>query len=227
MINVIIADHQPIFRAGMVKLLAVEDDIHIIALPDSADHLLNAIDRFRTHVVIVSSGFFPLATELQSFIKITKQRQIALLVLFNKSENPADFVSLGAPGALHRSVGAARLIEGVRRLGRGKSDIEGQVIEYVEYVGEDLIGQRVTSQLSRRELRIIAGVVQGYKYREIAAQFGTSEQMIKNAMRVIYDKTGVSDRLEMALFVIHHRALAQATAKVAQGWPGIRARAAA
>jgi hypothetical protein len=46
-------------------------------------------------------------------------------------------------------------------------------------------------------------------------QLYTSEQMIKNALRNIFDKIGVSDRLELALFVVHHRILAQATASVA------------
>ena len=70
-------------------------------------------------------------------------------------------------------------------------------------------------RLSERELRIIAAIVQGYKNREIAMQLYTSEQVIKNALRNIFDKIGVSDRLELALFVVHHRILAQATASVA------------
>jgi DNA-binding NarL/FixJ family response regulator len=227
MINVIIADHQPIFRAGIAKLLAVEDDIHIISLPDSPEHLLNAIDRLRPHVVMVSSGFLPDLTKLRNVAQITNERRIALLILFGKAENATDYISLGARGVLYRSVGAERLIEGVRRLARGGFDIHTQVIEHKGDKGDDLVGQRVTSQLSRRELKIIAAVLQGHKYREIAVQLGTSEQMIKNAMGVIYDKIGVSDRLEMALFVIHHRVLAQATASAGLTGAGIRMLAAA
>jgi len=57
-------------------------------------------------------------------------------------------------------------------------------------------------------------VVRGFKNRDIAVQLYTSEQVVKNALRHIFDKTGVSDRLELALFVLHHRVLAQATAAV-------------
>ena len=70
----------------------------------------------------------------------------------------------------------------------------------------------MASQLSERELKIVAAAVQGYKYREIATELSTSEQMIKNAMALIYDKMGVSDRLEMVLFVIHHHMLEKAPA---------------
>ena len=224
MINVIIADHLPIFRAGIAKLLAVEDDIHIIAQSDSPDRLLNAIDRLRPHVAMISSAFFPQVTQLQKIVLIAHQRQIALLILFGQKENAADFIALGVQGVLYRSVGAHRLIEAVRRLARGGFDLQTEVIEPGDV---DLVGKRVASKLSRRELKIIAAVVQGHKYREIAAQLGTSEQMIKNTMAVIYNKTGVSDRLEMALFVIHHQVLARATASVRQTLPRIRISAAA
>ena len=76
------------------------------------------------------------------------------------------------------------------------------------------MGKRVRARLSAKELRIVAAIVRGYKNREIAELIGTSEQTVKNALRGIYDKIGVSDRLELALFVLHHRALAQDTAAV-------------
>jgi DNA-binding NarL/FixJ family response regulator len=60
----------------------------------------------------------------------------------------------------------------------------------------------------------VALIVQGCKNREIANRLKTTEQVIKNYLRSIYDKTGVSDRLELALFTIHHRVLAQAAAEM-------------
>jgi DNA-binding CsgD family transcriptional regulator len=75
-----------------------------------------------------------------------------------------------------------------------------------------VVGQRVTSRLSRRELRIIAAIVRGYKNSEIAEQLGTTVPLVKKMIGVIYDKTGVSGRLELALLVVHHQVLAQAAA---------------
>ena len=66
----------------------------------------------------------------------------------------------------------------------------------------------------KKNLRIIAAVVRGFKNRDIAAQMETTEQVVKNTLRAIFDKIGVSDRLELALFVLHHRMLAHATASV-------------
>ena len=67
-------------------------------------------------------------------------------------------------------------------------------------------------RLTAKELKIVALIVQGYKNKEIATQLGTTEQVIKNYLRNVYDKIRVSDRLELALFTIHHRVLAEAAA---------------
>jgi len=71
--------------------------------------------------------------------------------------------------------------------------------------------------LTAKELRIVALIVQGYKNKEIASQLGTTEQVIKNYLRNVYDKIGVSDRLELALFTIHHRILNEAAAATTSG----------
>jgi DNA-binding NarL/FixJ family response regulator len=60
MINVIIADHQAIFRARVAKVLAVEDDLRIVGQPHSSAQILNSIERLRAHVLLVSTSFLPL-----------------------------------------------------------------------------------------------------------------------------------------------------------------------
>ena len=73
-----------------------------------------------------------------------------------------------------------------------------------------MVGTRVRDRLLPKEIRIVALIMQGCKNREIAIRLKTTEQVIKNYLRSVFDKTGVSDRLELALFTIHHRVLAQA-----------------
>jgi DNA-binding NarL/FixJ family response regulator len=85
-------------------------------------------------------------------------------------------------------------------------------VESKETAENDLVGARVRDRLTAKELKIVALIVQGYKNKEIATQLGTTEQVIKNYLRNVYDKIGVSDRLELALFTIHHRILAEAAA---------------
>jgi DNA-binding NarL/FixJ family response regulator len=215
MINVVIADHQAIFRAGIAKVLAVEEDMRIVGQPQSAEQLLNVLEKLRSRVLIFSTSFLPLLPEIQ---QIAKARNIALLILVENTQKASDFMRMGVQGVIYRSAGGNVVVEAVRRLSRGEPFLQSPSMGDDD-VSEDLVGARVRDRLSDRELRIIAAVVQGYKNRDIALQLYTSEQMVKNALRNIFDKIGVSDRLELALFTIHHRILAQATASVKTASP--------
>ncbi len=210
MISIIIADHQAIFRAGIAKILAVEDDLRIVGQPKSHDQLINCLDKLRAKVLIVSSGF---ATNLSEVHDLALQKSVAVMLLVETTELAEQFAAAGAKGVVYRSVPGDCMVEAVRRLARGET--------YVQPLGadsappaEDMVGRRVRDRLSDKEMKIMAAVVRGFKNRDIAMQLYTSEQVVKNSLRNIFDKTGVSDRLELALFVLHHRVLAQATAEV-------------
>ena len=205
MINVIIADHEPIFRTGVAKLLAAEDDIRVVAQPYSLDRLDNAINGLRPHVLLMSSRFLPFTADIHRVRLAATNRRVATMMLAAKTEDISTFVPLGVHSVLSRSASGDSLIKGVHELARGGFYFPAEGCGKSHTAAR----QRVISRLSRRELKIITNVVQGYRNREIAVRLGTSEQMIKNAMTVIYDKTGVSDRLELVLFVIHHQVLAQ------------------
>ncbi len=209
-INVIIADHQPVFRAGIAKLLAAEDDMRVVAHPLSTSHLLNAIEKLRPHVVILSSGFLADPSDITTITAMAGEYHVPVLMLTqNNTENSPQFIPGNVQGVFYRSVKGSALVQGVRRLARGGSYVQMQASAEVS---PDLIGQRVTSRLSRRELKIVAAIVRGYKNREIAEELRTTVPLVKKMIGVIYDKTGVSGRLELALFVVHHQVLAQAAA---------------
>lgn len=209
MINILIADHQAIFRAGIAKIMAVEDDLRVVGQPVTLEQLRMCIDKLRARVLVVSSGFTGQLEEIQ---ELARQSRIALLMLADSAEAASRYRDAGIAGVVYRSVTGDRMVEAVRRVARGESYF--QVNGVCSDPSEDVVGMRVRDRLSDRELRIAGAVVRGFKNRDIALQLYTSEQVIKNSLRSIFDKTGVSDRLELALFVLHHRVLAQATASL-------------
>jgi DNA-binding NarL/FixJ family response regulator len=92
-------------------------------------------------------------------------------------------------------------------VGRGETYVQQPSKVNSATLESDLVGERARSRLSKKELQIVGLIVQGYKNKDIAQELNNSEQVIKNYLRSIFDKTGVSDRLELALFTIHHRIL--------------------
>ncbi len=210
MINIVIADHQAIFRAGIAKILAVEDELRIVGQPKSLEQLLVCLDKLRTKVLLLSSGF---TTHKNQAIDAARRHSIAVIILAESNEAAAQFTTAGVKGVVYRSVPGDCMVETVRRVARGETYIQpnGAI---VGDLNQDVVGTRVRDRLSEKDIRIMAAVVRGFKNRDIAMQLYTTEQVVKNALRNIFDKTGVSDRLELALFVLHHKVLAQATASV-------------
>jgi DNA-binding NarL/FixJ family response regulator len=206
--KIILADNQAIFRAGTAKILAMEDDFRIIAQCGDAERLYQTLETFRGATIIFASA---LKLNLQPFTERVHVQGSRAIVIVENSEPTQPFIAAGVDGAVHRCVTGPALIDCARRVARGERGIQG-VSNGSGPIEEDLVGARVRDRLTPKEMKIVALIVQGCKNKEIAMRLTTTEQVIKNYLRSIYDKTGVSDRLELALFTIHHRILAEAAA---------------
>ena len=205
--RLILADNQAIFRAGAARVLALEDDMRIAAQCEDAAKLFAAIDALRGSVVLVSSS---LRLDPQLLAR-TRSAGSRIILVAENTEQLAEEMALLFDGVLCRSVPGAVLVDCVRRVAQGQHFVQRSNVTTM--LAADSVGTRVRDRLTPKEMQIVALIVQGCKNKDIAMQLGTKEQVIKNYLRSIYDKTGVSDRLELALFTIHHRALAEAAAK--------------
>jgi len=208
--KIILADSQAIFRAGTAKVLAMDEDLRIIAQCTDLERMYHAITTFPSSIVLFAASLRPDFARLGMLLETTGSRGI---VVAENDENAASYVQQGFRGVVFRSVTGPALVECVRRVAAGDSWLPTQTAP-PESVEEDMVGARVRDRLTPKEMRIVALIVQGCKNREIAQRLKTTEQVIKNYLRSIYDKTGVGDRLELALFTIHHRVLARAAAEV-------------
>jgi DNA-binding NarL/FixJ family response regulator len=205
--RIILADNQAIFRAGAARVLALEDDMRIAAQCEDMPKLSGSIDSLRGSIVIVSSSLRPDMKELLGRTETVGSR---LILITENFEQVADEIALLLDGILCRNVAGTDLVDCVRRVSRGQRFVQRTNVTTMQTA--DSVGTRVRDRLTPKEMQIVALIVQGCKNKDIAMQLGTKEQVIKNYLRGIYDKTGVSDRLELALFTIHHRVLAEAAA---------------
>lgn len=208
--KIILADSQAIFRAGTAKVLAMNEDLRIIAQCSDLDRMYHAISTFPGSIVIFAASLRPDFPRLQMLLETTSSRSI---VIAENHESASAYLQQGFRGVVFRNVSGPALAECVRRVVAGETWQPAQIVQPGS-AEEDVVGARVRDRLTPKEMRIVALIVQGCKNREIALRLKTTEQVIKNYLRSIYDKTGVGDRLELALFTIHHRVLAQAAAEV-------------
>jgi DNA-binding NarL/FixJ family response regulator len=206
--RLILADNQAIFRAGAARVLALEEDMRIVAQCEDMAKLSTAIDGFRGSIILLSSS---LCHDLSSLLSKTQVLGSHVILVAENSEHVADEVASRLDGIVCRNVAGSDLLDCVRRVARGQRCIQRANVTMMQ--SADSVGANVRDRLTPKEMQIVALIVQGCKNKEIAIQLATKEQVIKNYLRSIYDKTGVSDRLELALFTIHHRVLAEAAAK--------------
>jgi len=206
--RLILADNQAIFRAGAARVLALEDDMRIVAQCEDMAKLFAAIDNFRGATILVSTGLHP---DFPTLFARAQSLGSRVILVTENGEQLTDDVTLHFDGIVCRSVAGPDLVDCVRRVVRGQRYVQRANVTTMHTA--DSVGTRVRDRLTPKEMQIVALIVQGCKNKEIASQLGTKEQVIKNYLRGIYDKTGVSDRLELALFTIHHRVLAEAAAK--------------
>src|SRR5580698_8942029 len=210
MTKIILADSQAIFRAGTAKVLAMDEDLRIIAQCTDLERMYHAITTFPSSIVLFAASLHPDFSRLRVLLETMGSRGI---VIAENNDVAASYLQQGFKGVVYRSVTGPTLVECVRSVAAGNTWLPPQVMQ-ADSPQDDLVGTRVRDRLTPKEMRIVALIVQGCKNREIAMRLKTTEQVIKNYLRSIYDKTGVGDRLELALFTIHHRVLAQAAAEV-------------
>jgi hypothetical protein len=121
MINVIIAENQALFRLGLTGMLAATDDFRIVGQPRSPDQLLTALKRANPHLLMMSTSFLPVFSQIQ---RALLRRQTALLVLAEDNDRVAYVRCLRARGVVYRSMGGDSMIDAMRRVARGELFIQ-------------------------------------------------------------------------------------------------------
>jgi len=209
LIRVILADTQAIFRAGLRKIFALEDDIRVVGQAETLPQTQSAVTKFSADVLIFESALAPNPVEtVTEILRQAPNLKIVVVTPASDEQLTLDLFRRGAHGILSREVEPELLVDCLRKVAAGESWLENQAVHWVmeAYRGHSLrpSGARTKVQLTPKESLIVSCVTQGMKNKEIAVRVGTTEQVVKNYLRKVYDKLGVADRLELALYCLNH-----------------------
>jgi DNA-binding NarL/FixJ family response regulator len=209
-IRIIVADTQAIFRAGLRKIFALEDDIRVVGQAESLDQTIVAIQRFSADIVIFEATLAPNPAEAVSDL-LRQSATCRLVVVLQEpdQEMTLELFRRGAHAIVSREVEPEVLVECLRKVAQGEPWLESRAVGWVMQAyrtqGVRPAGSRPKVSLTPKESLIVSCVTQGMKNKEIALRVGTTEQVVKNYLRKVYDKLGVADRLELALYCLSHR----------------------
>jgi DNA-binding NarL/FixJ family response regulator len=223
-IRIVLADSQAIYRVGIRKIFALEDDIRVVAQVDTLAGLHSAIQRFPTDLILLEGNLISGTVDaIPELVRRAPQLKIIVQSAQNDESNTVELYRRGVRGIIPRSISPDLLVKCVRKIAAGETWIDNQsinwVIEAYRSQATALTSPRTQPRLSPKELAIITCITQGKRNKEIAYQLGTTEQVIKNYLRKVYDKLGVSDRLELALYCLHHQLHKKAAGTVPAGTP--------
>ena len=211
-IRVIVADTQAIFRAGLRKIFALEDDIRVVGQAESLDQTVTAIQKFSADIVIFEAALAPNpADAVSDLLRQSTRCRLVVVLQEPDQEMTLDLFRRGAHGIVWREVEPEMLVECLRKVAQGEPWLDsrgvGWVMQAYRTQGMRPAGSRPKVSLTPKESLIVSCVTQGMKNKEIALRVGTTEQVVKNYLRKVYDKLGVADRLELALYCLNHRVL--------------------
>ena len=212
LIRIVIADDHPIFRDGLRKLLMLEEDFRVVAEARDGKEVLEVLDEHQPDILLLDLKM-PGLDGLTALQKLQNSRTKTKVIVLTASEDKNQFVQamkFGTCGIVLKQTATELLIKSIRKVHAGEIWLDSHTtaavmrqfsspMESAPLGGRD----RDRSPLSQREREIVVLVAQGFKNKEMAEKMFISEQTVKNHLHNIFDKLGVSDRLELALYAIH------------------------
>jgi len=218
-IRIVVADDHPIFRDGLCKLLALEEDFEVVAQAQDGKQVLEVLQQQEPDILLLDlkmPGLDGLATLQRLQVARNKTRVIVLTASDDKNEF-VQAMKLGTSGIVLKQTATELLIKSIRKVHAGEIWLDSHTTAAVirtfvaaeeppppQPMPSPVNRERERSPLSQREREIVALVAQGFKNKEMAEKMFISEQTVKNHLHNIFDKLGVSDRLELALYAIHN-----------------------
>ncbi len=208
-IKIALADDHTIFRDGLRRLLSLEPDFDVIAEAQNGTEVLDLVRDHEPDILLLDLKM-PGLGGLSALQRIQSQKLKTKIIVLTASDDEGEYVQamkFGTSGIVLKQTATELLIKSIRKVHGGEIWLDARTTAAVmrQFASPGDLGprERDKPRLSNREREIVALVAQGFKNKEIAERMFISEQTVKNHLHNIFDKLGVSDRLELALYAIH------------------------
>jgi two-component system, NarL family, nitrate/nitrite response regulator NarL len=211
-IRIVIADDHPIFRDGLRKLLESEPGLQVVGEAGDGGEAVTMSQHLKPDILLLDlsmprvPGLDAVAALQQSGANV----KIILLTAGIEHEQIMQALNYGARGVVLKESATELLLKSIRCVMNGQywvgRESVSDLIDTLRKLAAAATQQPARSfNLTPRELDVISAIVAGYSNRDIAEKYSISEQTVKHHLSNIFDKLGVSNRLEVAMFAVNHR----------------------
>jgi DNA-binding NarL/FixJ family response regulator len=211
-LRIVVADDHPTFRDGMHRLLETQTDLVVVGTAADGQEALATVARLDPDLLLLDL-MMPRMTGLVALKQLRGRSIRPRIILVTAAIDRAEIVTalqVGAQGIVLKESASEVLFNSIRTVMAGQywvgrnrvTDLAGMLRELSAPSPQS---SRSKFGLTPRELEVVAMILGGYSNRDIATNFSISEKTVKHHLTNIFDKFGASNRLELALFALHHK----------------------
>lgn len=211
-VRILIADDHTIFRDGLRRLLESEPEFQVVGEAADGIEALALAQKAKPDILLLDLAM-PRMPGLDTLRELASQKspvRVILLTAAIEKRQIIEALQIGARGVVMKDAATQLLLKGIRTVMGGQYWVGRESVADMVTFLRDQAAQQPQSPaksygLTRRELEILSTIVSGLSNKEIAQRFSLSEDTVKHHLTNIFDKVGVSSRLELALFAINHQ----------------------
>jgi DNA-binding NarL/FixJ family response regulator len=215
-IRIVVADDHPVVRSGVKGMLENEAGFEVVGEAEDGDTAITQTIELEPDILLLDLAMprLPGLEALRAIMSKSPRVKIIMLTSTITSQQVIEALQIGARGIVLKDAAAGDLSSSLRAVLSGDYWIGGaRVANLMSKLNELMkqaaaVPERKTYGLTPRELEVVTCIVEGCSNKDVAKQFSISEETVKRHLSNIFDKTGVSTRLELALFAIAHKLVA-------------------
>ena len=211
-IDIVISDDHAIFREGLRKLLEAEPGIRIVGEAVDGEETVKVVRQLKPHVLLLDLSLPKLSglEVLAELGKLELRTRTIMLTAAIEREQVVEALQLGVRGIVLKHSALQLLLKSIRCVNEGQYWVGQEGVSDLIHALRRMKPSRQESGaprnfgLSAREMEVIALIVAGYTNKDLARELGISENTAKHHLTNIFNKLGVSNRLELVLYAVDH-----------------------
>jgi DNA-binding NarL/FixJ family response regulator len=214
-IRLLLVDDHALVREGLRRLLELEEDVQVVGEATNGLEALEAARALIPDVALmdISMPSIDGITVLRQLYSEIPSMAVIMLTMYRQQQHILQAMRGGARGYLLKSATSQEMLSAIRKVHAGGtfigSELTGEIVSEYRRLSDGATPRPSIHALTEKEIEIIRGVATGMSNREIADKLAYSEKTVKNYLSIIFQKLGIRDRTQAAIFALRQGLIPQ------------------